>query len=283
MRRYLKTDRDLGARLDKLLEERGRAQSMDVQSDPISFVHAQPTADDQEVVGLLASSLAFGNVVAIKKSIRRALDAMGDGAPHEVIRATPRTLRRRLEGFRHRVYRGEHVARLMARAARLRDEEGTLGAALQTRVQAAGEFREGLARFADDLRGPRADRGLRHLMPDPRAGSACKRLLLYARWMCRAADGVDLGLWPVDASELLIPVDTHIGRIAFNLRLTERTDASWKTAEEITIALRRFDPKDPVKYDFALCHLGVSRACPSRREESACSACVLQPSCRHWA
>lgn len=269
----------LQKRLDRLLENADR--SAHLASDPVSFVHRYEDAADREVVGLIASSLAFGNVVAVRRSVQRVLDALGD-PPARAIDVDPRTLRRRLRGFVHRVYRGEHLATVLSRAARIRREQGSLGEALATHVRAS-DFREALARLADDLRGARAtDRGLRHLVPDPRAGSACKRLLLYARWMARPADGVDLGQWPLAPSLLVMPVDTHIQRIAHNVGLTERTDASWRTAEEITAALRRFDPLDPVKYDFALCHLGISGACPSRRDESLCAACVLRPSCRHW-
>ena len=106
--------------------------------------------------------------------------------------------------------------------------------------------------------------------------------MLYARWMIRSADGVDLGLWPISPSALLIPVDTHIHRISRNLGLTKRRTASWATAEEITAELRKFDPEDPVKYDFALCHLGVSRDCPSRPLLIKCENCVLQDVCSVW-
>jgi endonuclease III len=101
--------------------------------------------------------------------------------------------------------------------------------------------------------------------------------------MVRPADGVDLGLWPIAPSELVIPVDTHIHRISRNLGLTDRRTAAWATAEEITAALREFDPEDPVKYDFALCHLGVSRECPSRPDPVKCQRCVLQDVCSVWA
>ena len=101
--------------------------------------------------------------------------------------------------------------------------------------------------------------------------------------MIRPADGVDLGLWPIAPSELVIPVDTHIHRISRNLGLTTRRTATWATAEEITAALRNFDPEDPVKYDFALCHLGVSRDCPSRAEPQKCERCLLQDVCSVWA
>jgi endonuclease III len=100
--------------------------------------------------------------------------------------------------------------------------------------------------------------------------------------MVRPADGVDLGLWDVPTSALLVPVDVHIHKLGRNLGFTRRKTTSWKTTEEITAALRRFDPADPVKYDFALCHLGMLRRCPSRRQAARCLGCAVKPVCRHW-
>jgi uncharacterized protein (TIGR02757 family) len=271
---------DAGARLNALLATYDRAGH--VQRDPISFVHASTRDEDREVVGLLASSLAFGNVKAVRRSIVRVLEVLGPHPASAIETTSERALARKLRGFVHRTWTGVDIARLLARAAQLRRSEGSLGSAFATRLDDAGALREGLARFADALRGPTESRSLRHLVPDPRAGSACKRLILYLRWMVRPADGIDLGLWPVDPSRLIVPVDTHIQRIAHNLGLTTRTDASWRTAEEITASLRVFDPNDPVKYDFALCHLGISRACPSRRDPALCAQCVLRDACRHW-
>jgi endonuclease III len=100
--------------------------------------------------------------------------------------------------------------------------------------------------------------------------------------MVRPADGVDLGLWEVPTSALLVPVDVHIHKLGRNLGFTRRKTTSWKTTEEITEALRAFDPADPVKYDFALCHLGMLRRCPSRRDAVRCRGCGVQSVCRHW-
>lgn len=271
--------RRLARRLEALLATQDPQRMR--EADPVGFVHRYDDDDDREVVGLIAASLAFGNVTAIRRSVTRTLDALGPH-PARTIERGRRDLERRLDGFVHRVYRGPHLAAMLANAARLRRRHGTLGGAFAQTLAEGGGLREGLARFADELRGPNAPRGLRHLMPDPRAGSACKRLLLYLRWMVRPADGVDLGLWDIPPSSLLIPVDTHIHRIARNLGLTERADASWATAEEITAGLRRIDPDDPVRFDFALCHLGVARDCPSRRDEARCDQCVLRPVCRQW-
>ena len=101
--------------------------------------------------------------------------------------------------------------------------------------------------------------------------------------MIRPADGVDLGLWRVSPRLLVCPVDTHIHKLAKNLGFTKRKAVSWETAEEITRALSRFDPADPVKHDFSLCHLGMLQRCPSKRDPKKCEGCKVMPVCRHWA
>jgi uncharacterized protein (TIGR02757 family) len=103
---------------------------------------------------------------------------------------------------------------------------------------------------------------------------------MYLRWMVRPDDGIDLGAWRnVSPAKLLIPVDAHIQRICRLLGFTARKQADWKMAQEITAALRRFDPLDPVKYDFSICHLGISEGCDGEGG-SACAGCVLQGFCR---
>ena len=124
--------------------------------------------------------------------------------------------------------------------------------------------------------------GLAHLLPDPALGGACKRWLMFLRWVVRSDDGLDLGLWPeIPASTLLIPIDRHVSAIARALGLTARKADDWKTTEDITASLRRFDPDDPVKYDFAIAHLGISGTCTHGRKPEACGTCRLRPLCSH--
>lgn len=268
-------------RLDALLESSDAVASRG--RDPVDFVHRYQSVEDREVVGLIAAGLAFGNALAARQSIDRVLERLGPRPAERARESTKAELQRALRGFVHRIYRGDHIATMLSHAGDLQREHGTLGEAFAAYHRAnGGAFRESLADLADSLRGPATDRSMRHLVSDPRAGSACKRLLLYARWMVRPADGVDLGLWSVSPSELIIPVDTHIHRIARNLELTRRRTASWVAAEEITAELRKLDPSDPVKYDFALCHLGVSRQCPSRPDPDKCARCVLRDVCAVW-
>jgi hypothetical protein len=186
-------------------------------------------------------------------------------------------------------------------ASRGRWEDGDLAgpgsqagpARLTPRRVRVAALRSALAAFAADLRdappvGPllaaagRPRRGLRHLLPDPGGPGASKRWNLYLRWMIRGPDAVDLGAWAgqgVPRSALVVPLDTHVHRVARALGLTRRRDASWRTAEEITRALARVDPEDPVRFDFALCHLGMSGRCPARRDPGCCQACPLLGAC----
>jgi len=102
-------------------------------------------------------------------------------------------------------------------------------------------------------------RGLKFMFPLPEKRSACKRMNLFLRWMVRK-DDLDFGLWnEISTSKLIIPVDTHVARICKQLKLTKRKNVSWQMAEEITDNLKKFDINDPVKYDFAICHIGMRK------------------------
>jgi uncharacterized protein (TIGR02757 family) len=108
-------------------------------------------------------------------------------------------------------------------------------------------------------RSPDISAGIKFMFPRPELGSACKRMNLFLRWMVRK-DELDFGIWnEIPSDKLVIPVDTHIARICQLLKLTKRKNVSWKMAEEITENLKRFDPADPVKYDFAICHIGMRK------------------------
>jgi uncharacterized protein (TIGR02757 family) len=116
--------------------------------------------------------------------------------------------------------------------------------------------------------------GLTHFFPTPLRGSACKRMNLFLRWMVRDRD-IDFGIWKgIPKDSLVIPLDTHIGWISRCLGLTERQSSDWKAAVEITEALKSFDPEDPLKYDFALCHHGISGVC-KHGEKGGCDECIF--------
>ncbi len=276
--------------LERLLSSADRRAH--VAHDPVELVHRQRDPLDQEIVGLVASAVAYGRVDLFKPRLARLVDALGPEPARFARSATPAELLERTAGFAYRMTGPAEVSALLYCAASIQQRFGSLGALAQTCLTASSAgWREALDRFVatlwkHDLR-PfvgqiRPTRRLLHLVASPGGQSACKRLNLFARWMVRPADGVDLGLWPVAPSLLVIPLDTHVHRIARFLGLTRRTDLSWKTAEEITARLRHLDPDDPVKFDFALSHLGISGDCPAHRDAEKCARCPLRPICRMW-
>lgn len=256
-------------------------------ADPVVVVHEQSSAADRELAGLVASSLAFGGAATIRDKAREVLARL-EARPSEAA-DDPRALRRALAGFRHRVFVGEDVARLLAGGRRVQREAGSLGAAFAEELARTEALRPALAAFVERVRragrfparGSTERRGPAHILPDPMGGGACKRLLLYLRWMVRPRDGVDLGLWPVSPAVLLCPVDTHIEKIGRNLGFTLEKTATWRAAEEITAHLALYGPDDPVRYDFALCHLGMVQRCREESVDAICGTCPLRGLCRH--
>jgi uncharacterized protein (TIGR02757 family) len=278
----------VGPRLAALLEETDPHARM--AGDPVELVHRYQDPLDIEVAALLAAAVAYGRVDLFKPRLRALLLALGDH-PGQLARSSSLAkLRALCSEFHYRMTGPQEVAALLFGAGRLAQEHGSLGAAFASAFHAAGEptVRGALGRFLDALlahagEGREASRRLKHLLPHPDRGSACKRLNLFLRWVVRGPDAVDFGLWrEVPKSALVIPLDTHVHRIAGFIGLTRRADLSWATAEEITARLRAIDPVDPVRFDFALSHLGISGSCPSRRDEKKCAGCPLQAVCRHW-
>ena len=122
-------------------------------------------------------------------------------------------------------------------------------------------------------------RGVTYFFPRPDAGSACKRLNLFLRWMVRR-DAVDLGVWTrLPPSKLVVPLDTHVIRVGRCLGLTRYRSPGWRMASEITESLRHLDPEDPVRFDFSICHLGMMDACGFNRPQRD-DRCPLRGVCR---
>ncbi len=253
--------------------------------DPISVV--RPLAwDDRraEVAGIFAATLAVGNTTAIRGAIDRLAEvAHGDvGRLVDPEWAAERAAR--LRPFRHRWIRGDQLNHLAAVLTRYYADHRTLESAFLTGWEGNG-FAGGLDALARTLRGRgRAPAGYRELFPSPldAAPGACKRLTLFVRWMVRDR-APDLGTWRrVPTGALKVPLDQHVHWIAYHLGLTARRSRSWAAVEEVSEALRRIDPIDPVKFDFVLCHTGISGDCPKHRDLAVCGPCSVRPDCRLW-
>lgn len=257
--------------------------------DPLSCV--RPFARDRrsaEVAGLFAATLAIGNTTAIRRSFGVLLDAVGGDLGTFVHEFDPRRSAKQLAPFRHRWIRGDQLAYLAGRLHSAYERYPSLEEVFLEGRENDGGFAGGLDQLARTLRapvgGPPAPGGYDHLFPSPleSAHSACKRLTLFVRWMVRDAYP-DLGVWrrvPIDS--LRIPLDQHVFWIAYHLGLTHRRSRNWAAVEEVTAALRAVDPSDPVKFDFVLCHTGISGDCPKERDLKVCGPCVVRPDCLLW-
>ncbi|RVU48742.1 TIGR02757 family protein [Lujinxingia sediminis] len=264
--------------------------------DPVGRVWEYENDDDREVAALFASSLAYGQVKVLRNAIVQALAPLGPHPAH-TLRVTPlEDLVTRWPAFTYRMTRGEDLADLAVALGITLRREGSLQALYRARIPhdtdrpedagtlARAHHLQAASHFVQTLRQRRhrreLTRGFRYLLPDPADGSTCKRLHLFFRWMSRGPDGIDLGLWPSLAPHALVmPLDTHTSRLCRYLGLLSRKSLDARAAVEVSERLAALDPEDPLKYDFALCHLGIGRRCIHRRSEDHCPGCPIEDAC----
>jgi uncharacterized protein (TIGR02757 family) len=246
----------LKQKLEALYERYNRREF--IHPDPLELVLRYPAPADQELAGLVAATLAYGQVRQILIAVERALAPLGP-APALFLRAAgDGHLRRDYAAFKHRWTTGAELAALLAGARSAATEHGSLGACFQAGYRDEDEtVLPALSRFVERLQ--RGRPGRNSLLTHPGSGSACKRLLLYLRWMVRR-DEVDPGVWSgIPAAKLVAPLDTHLFRISRRLRWTRRRQANLRTALEVTARWRVLSPEDPVRYDFALTRPGIRK------------------------
>jgi len=263
---------ELKPALDRLYESFNYAGSA---TDPIQIVRRWQTPEDREIVGFCAAALAFGRVSSVLQSIERLLVVMG-GRPAAYVRQfAPDRDGAAFGDLVHRWTRGPDLVALVWIMKQMIDRAGSIESFfLEGDDPEASDIAGALDSFSTralalDLRSaygrvPRRP-GVCYFFPRPSAGSGCKRLNLFLRWMVRR-DGLDLGVWTrVSPARLIVPLDTHVIRVGRCLRLTKYSSPGWPMARDMTASLRRLDAQDPVKYDFALCHLGMMNACGFNR------------------
>jgi uncharacterized protein (TIGR02757 family) len=259
--------------------------------DPLSCV--RPFRSERraaEIAGIFAATLAIGTTTSIRHAFDRFFALAGADLEGFVECATTSTVPCTLASFRHRWIRGDQLYALARRLNGVYESYGSLEEVFRDGAN-EGDFAVGLDRLSRALRGGtdaldafEDPAGYRILFPSPldASHSPCKRMTLFVRWMVRSGYP-DLGLWEhVSPSELRIPLDLHVYWIAYHLGLTRRRTRNWATVEEVTSALRAIDPVDPVKFDFVLCHTGISGDCPKTRDLRVCGPCVVRPECLLW-
>ena len=254
--------------LDELYARHHRLANLD--PDPLVFVRRYSDPLDAEVAGLVAASLAYGQVPKIMETLEGVFAVLGRSPRQALERMTPRDLLGGFEHFEYRFHKATDLALFLSLVRQSLERRGALSA-LFSAGDSRGDIGPTLSAFVDELLSgdprpflPTRDippaHPVRHFLPSPRKGGAAKRICLYLRWMIRK-DEIDPGCWHglVAPERLVIPLDTHVARVSRDLGLTGRKTADWKTALEVTDALRRYDPKDPVRYDFSLFRFGMER------------------------
>lgn len=275
----------LKSRLDALYRKYARAER--IAADPVEFPHRYGKPEDIELAAFIAAMFSYGRVGLFKPVVERVLRALGD-SPHVALKTLDVAgARSGIGRLSYRFNRNDDIVAFLWLLSQIVRRRGTLGTAFFASSDPSARDRLSALRM-DVLSGSTTEvygqairpPGLLQLFPDPASGSAAKRMYMFLRWMVRE-DAVDFGLWrDFGAQNLVIPLDTHVARIARILGFTSRRTADYRAAVEVTDSLRRFDAEDPVKYDFALAHLGISGACPTRPSPAACKDCPLSRDCR---
>ena len=230
-----------------------------IESDPVSIPHLFSNRSDIEISGFLVAAFSWGQRKTICRNGNELMRRM-DFAPYEFVMNASAQDYNALDGFVHRTFNSSDLITFMKALKTIFAEYGNIeNAFIPYDENDHGRVKDGIIAFrkrffmAEHL--PRTEKHI----SDPMKKASCKRLNMFLRWMVRNdGRGVDFGLWKAfSPSALLCPLDVHSGRVATKLGLLIRKTNDWKAVEELTGNLKKFDPVDPVKYDFALFGLGV--------------------------
>lgn len=222
-----------------------------IDEDPILIPHRFTKKEDIEISGFLAATIAWGQRKTIINNAKSLMERM-DHEPHRYILEASEKEMRSLDGFVHRTFNDIDLRHFVISLRRIYQDKG-LEALFENGVLAGMQALQSYF-----FPGNHPVRTQKHVA-NPQKGSSAKRINMFLRWMVRKDQrGVDFGLWEsVSPSQLFLPLDVHTGNVARQLKLLSRKQNDWKAVEEVTKALRKFDPEDPIKYDFALFGLGV--------------------------
>lgn len=231
-----------------------------IENDPISIPHQFSRKQDIEIMGFWVSMLAWGQRKTIINKANELIQLM-DGAPYDFILNHEEKDRESFLNFKHRTFQAIDTLYFLEFFQDFYKKNDSLESAFSNHLTPKSEDVEtALKGFHEQFFSlPDAPHRTRKHVSTPTRNSACKRLNMFLRWMVRKdKKGVDFGIWKkIKPSQLLIPLDVHVDRVARRLGLLERKQTDWKSVIELTNNLKKFDAKDPVKYDFALFGVGV--------------------------
>lgn len=229
-----------------------------IESDPVSIPHLFSKKQDIEISGFFAAVFAWGQRKTIINKSRELLGMM-DNAPCDFILNHSDKELKAIENFKHRTFNATDALYFIHFLKYYYSENESLEDLFLVHDK-NDPVENGLIKFHESFFSlPDAPRRTRKHIPSPNRKSTCKRLNMYLRWMVRKDQaGVDFGIWSkIKMKDLICPIDVHVDRVARRLSLIRRKQTDWLTAVELTENLKKLDPEDPVKYDYALFGLGV--------------------------
>lgn len=232
-------------------------QASFIIDDPISIPHLFTKKQDIEIAGLFAATLAWGQRKTIINKCKELISLM-DNAPYDFVVNHQENDLKRFLNFKHRTFNATDTLFFIHFLKRHYANNKSLESAFVSSKN--GDMASYLSHFHSNMfTSPDAPGRTKKHVSTPERKSACKRLNMFMRWMVRKDNcGVDFGIWNnISSAQLICPLDVHVERVAKKLGLLQRKQPDWKAAQELTQNLRELDPRDPVKYDFALFGLGV--------------------------
>ncbi|WP_340112238.1 TIGR02757 family protein [Maribellus mangrovi] len=246
---------DLKDFLDEKAEEFNRPAF--IETDPIQVAKQFSEKGNIEIAGFLIATISWGNRAAIIKNALRLMEML-DNQPHDFVLNASQEELQNLQKFVHRTFNGHDLIYFIQSLRNIYTNHVGLERVFENGFQKNGSVYDALQYFFKVFFENDGERTRKHV-PNVLKGASAKRLNMYLRWLCRNDRvGVDFGLWKgIPQSALMLPLDVHTGNVGRKLGLLHRKSNDWKAVEEITANLRKFDPDDPIKYDFALFGLGV--------------------------
>ena len=228
-----------------------------IETDPVQVPKFFSGKENIEIAAFLTATIAWGNRQSIIRNAKKLMLLMGNEPYDFVINHSVNDLKI-LEKFVHRTFNGADCIYFVSSLKNIYQSHGGLQSVFENGFQKENKVKSALSEFHKVFFEIGGERSRKHVS-NVEKGASAKRLNMFLRWMVRSdKSGVDFGLWKgIPPSELLLPLDVHTGNVARKLGLLQRKSNDWKAVEEVTQYLRKFDPGDPIKYDFALFGLGA--------------------------
>ena len=230
-----------------------------IETDPISIPHKFTKKQDIEIAAFFAATIAWGNRQSIINNANKLIQFM-DFSPHSFITVANQKDINLFSKFVHRTFNGDDCMFFIQSLKRIYKKNESLEMLFSKGIRPTdATIKNGITNFRETFFSIKHPARTQKHVSNPLKNSSSKRLCMFLRWMVRQDKaGVDFGIWKtINPAQLCLPLDIHTGNVSRKLGLLKRTQNDWQAVEEVTSLLRQLDPKDPVKYDFALFGLGV--------------------------